>query len=142
MSDFSGLKPNTTKRETSGTSVLKGFKTEVYRMKRIDLRKEAIKILGVYFSYNQEKKDNENFYNIISNIQGALNLWKMRNLTLEGRIVVFKTLAIPKTVFLTLSTKIYQVVTELAKIQKSFFQKNFTLKKNMKQPANTTKTGA
>ena len=121
MSDFSGLKPNTTKRETSGTSVLKGFKTEVYRMKRIDLRKEAIKILGVYFSYNQEKKDNENFYNIISNIQGALNLWKMRNLTLEGRIVVFKTLAIPKTVFLTLSTKIYQVVTELAKIQKPFF---------------------
>ena len=115
------IKTNTTKRETSGTSVLKGFKTEVYGMKRIDLRKEAITILGVYFSYNQGKKEDENFYNIISNIQGALNLWTMRNLTLERRIVVFKTLAIPKTVFLALSTKIYQVVTELAKIQKSFF---------------------
>ena len=46
MSDFSGLKPNTTKRETSGTIVLKGFQTEVCGMKRINLRKEAIKILG------------------------------------------------------------------------------------------------
>ena len=45
-------------------------------------------------------------YNIISNIQGVLNLWRMRNLTLEGRIVVFKTLGISKIVFLALLTKI------------------------------------
>ena len=56
MSDFLELRPSSTKLETSGTSVLKGFKTEVYGMKRIDLRKEAIKILGLYFSYNQKKK--------------------------------------------------------------------------------------
>ena len=79
-------------------------------MKCIDLRNEAIKILGVYFSYNQEIKDDKNFYNIIANIQGALNLWRIRNLTLEGRIVLFKTFAISKIVFLALLTKIsYQV---------------------------------
>ena len=91
-------------------------------MKCIDLRNEAIKALGVYFSYNQKIKDDKNVYNIIiSNIQGVLNLWRMRNLTLEGRIVVFKTLAISKIVFLALLTKIpYQVVKELEKIQKSF----------------------
>ena len=79
-------------------------------MKCIDLRNEAIKILGVYFSYNQEIKDDKNFYNIIANIQGALNLWRIRNLILEGRIVLFKTFAISKIVFLALLTKIpYQV---------------------------------
>ena len=79
-------------------------------MKCIDLRNEAIKILGVYFSYNQEIKDDKNFYNIIANIQGALNLWRIRNLTLEGRIILFKTFAISKIVFLALLTKIaYQV---------------------------------
>ena len=79
-------------------------------MKCIDLRNEAIKILGVYFSYNQEIKDDKDFYNIIANIQGALNLWRIRNLTLEGRIVLFKTFAISKIVFLALLTKIpYQV---------------------------------
>ena len=38
----------------------------------------------------------------------------MRNLTLEGRTVVFKTLAVSKIVFLALLTKIpYQVAKEL-----------------------------
>ena len=64
---------------------------------------------------SQKIKDDKNFY-IISNIQGVLNLWRMRNLTLEGRIVAFKTLAISKIV-LALLTKIpYQVVKELEKI--------------------------
>ena len=53
----------------------------------------------------------------------------MRNLTLEGRVVVFKTLAISKIVFLALLTKIdYQVVKELEKIQKSFLWKYSTPK--------------
>ena len=53
----------------------------------------------------------------------------MRNLTLEGRIVVFKTLAISKIVFLALLTKIpHQVVKELEKIQKSFLWKDSTPK--------------
>ena len=99
-------------------------------MKCIDLRNEAIKILGVYFSYNQKIKDDKNFYNIISNIQGVLNLWRMRNLTLEGGIVVFKTLAISKMVFLALLTKIpAQDVKELEKIQiQSFLWKDSTSK--------------
>ena len=98
-------------------------------MKCTDLRNEAIKILGVYFSYNQKIKDDKNVYNISSNIQRVLNLWRMRNLTLEGRIVVFKTLAISKIVFLALLTKIHhQAVKELEKIQKSFLWKDSSLK--------------
>ena len=75
-------------------------------MKFTDLGNEAIKILDNYFSYNQEIKNDKKFYNIITNIQGVLNLWRMRNLTLEGRIVVFKMLAISKIIFLPLLTKI------------------------------------
>ena len=41
----------------------------------------------------KKKKKNGN---ITSNIQGVLNLWRMRSLTLEERIVVFKTLVILK----------------------------------------------
>ena len=53
----------------------------------------------------------------------------MRNLTLEERIVVFKTLAVSKIVFLAILTKIlYQVVKELEKIQKTFLWKNSTPK--------------
>ena len=98
-------------------------------MKCADLRNEAIKIFSVYFSYNQKIKADNNFYNIISNIQRVLNLWRMRNLTLEGRIVVFKMFAISKIVFLALLTKIpHEAVKELVKIQKSFLWKDYTLK--------------
>ena len=56
------------------------------------------------------------FQIIVSNV---LKLRRMRNLTLEERIVVFKTLAISKIVFLSLLTKIfYQVIKQLEKIQK------------------------
>ena len=72
FSDFSGLKPNTTKCEIAGIGVLKGVQVAVCGMKCIDLRNEAIKILDVYFSYNQKIIDDKKFYNIISNIQGDL----------------------------------------------------------------------
>ena len=53
----------------------------------------------------------------------------MRNLTLEGRMVVFKMLAISKIIFLPLLTEIlYEVVKELEKIQKSFLWRNSTAK--------------
>ena len=53
----------------------------------------------------------------------------MRNLTLEGRMVVFKTLAISKIVFLALLIKIpNQVAKELEKKQNSFLWKNFASK--------------
>ena len=98
-------------------------------MKCIDLRNEAIKILGVYFLCNQKIIDDKKFSNIISNIQRVLNLWRMRNITLEGRTVIFKTLAISKIVFLALLTKIpHQGVKEFEKIQKSFLYKDSTRK--------------
>ena len=99
----------------AGISVLNGAQAAVCGMKCTDLGNEAIKILDVYFSDNKEIKDG------ICNIQGVLNIWRMRNLTLEGRTVVFKMLAISKIIFLALLTKIpYQVVKELERIQKSF----------------------
>ena len=56
FSDFLGLKPNTTKCEIAGIGVLKGAQAAVYGMNCTDLRNQAIKILGVYFSYNPKKK--------------------------------------------------------------------------------------
>ena len=52
----------------------------------------------------------------------------MRNLTLEGKIIIFKMLAISKIVFLALLTKIsYQVVKEL---EKNFFSLEKLYSKN------------
>ena len=98
-------------------------------MKCTDLINEAIKMLGVYFLYNQTINFQKKIYNIISKIQGFLNSWKMRNLTLEGKIIIFEMLAISKIVFLALLIKISnQVVKELEKIQFFFFRKTLLQK--------------
>ena len=46
----------------------------------------------------------------------------MRRFTVEGKIIVFKTLVISKIIFLSLILKFStEVISELERIQKSFF---------------------
>ena len=94
-------------------------------MRCIDLCNKAIKILGTYFSYKCRIKEGCNFLKIVSNVQCVLNLWRYRNLTLEGRIVVFKSLAISKIVFQALIAPVpTHVIKALETIQTSFLWNN------------------
>ena len=94
-------------------------------MRYIDLCNKAIKILGTYFSYKCRIKEECNFLKIVSNVQCVLNLWRYRNLTLEGRIVVFKSLAISKIVFQALITPVAtHVIKALERIQTFFLWNN------------------
>ena len=90
FSKFSGLKPNILKCEVAGIGSLKGVKMAVCGIKCIDLTTETIKILGVHFSYNQKLKTQKNFVKSTTNMQSVLNLWKMRNITLEGEKISSK----------------------------------------------------
>ena len=68
-------------------------------MRCIDLKNHTIKIIGIHFSYNEKLKEEKNVYTTVKNIQRVLKIWKMRNLTLEGKILFIKTIAISKIVF-------------------------------------------
>ena len=93
----------------------------VYGMESIDLTRDAIKILGIHFSYNINLMNQNNYCRAITNIQGILKLWRMRNLSIKGKIAVFKTLAISKLVYMALLTVIPNHITDkVAKIQRSF----------------------
>ena len=83
----------------------------------IDLKIGLIKILGIYFYYNKKLEQEKNFCNHIVKIQNILKLWKLRNLSIEGRIVVFKSLAILKLTHLSLVTEIpTSIINLLTKI--------------------------
>ena len=57
----------------------------------------------------------------IKNIVNIIRLWHMRKLTLEGKITVFKSLAITEIVYLALLTAILNsVIEKLKRIQKMF----------------------
>ena len=63
-------------------------------MKCIDLTNDVKKILGIFFSYNKKLEQEKKFLNHTAKIKNTLKLWKLRNLTIERRIVVFKSLTI------------------------------------------------
>ena len=121
FSKVSGLRPNIKKCEIAGIGVLKNVNVALCGMKNVNLTEETIKILGVHLSYNKKLQDDRNFCDSIKNIVNVLKLWRMRHLTLEGKITVFKSLAISKIVYLALLTPVPNVVIEeLKQIQKTF----------------------
>ena len=62
--------------------------------------------------------------NHIVETQNILKLWKLRSLTIEGRIVVFKSLAISKLIHLALVTEIpTSAINMLTKIHMEFIWK-------------------
>ena len=74
----------------------------------------------MHFSYNKKLKKEKN-YNTVRDIQQVLKIWKMRNLTLKGKIVSFDTIVIPKIVFQSFMTTAQKyIVNDLEKIKKAF----------------------
>ena len=96
FSQFSSLKPNKSKCEIAGIGVLKGVKVALCGRKCVNLHEDTIKILGIHYSYNKQLENDENFKKYIAKIENVLKLWRARNLSLEGKITVFKSLALSK----------------------------------------------
>ena len=62
--------------------------------KCFNLKVNTINIFGIHFSYNDKSNMDKNVLIAVSNIQNVLKKWGVRNLTLEGRIRAFRTLAL------------------------------------------------
>ena len=90
---FSGLKPYL-RSEAVGIGVLKGVQVAVCGIRCTYLNNDMLKILGNYFSYKKKWKEEKNLFKTATDIQRVLKIWKIRNLPLEGKIVIFKTIAI------------------------------------------------
>ena len=121
------MKPNKSKCEVVGIGALKEAKMALCGIKCTDLRLNTVKILGIHFSYNKKIENDENFLKQITSIEKVLKLWRMRNLTLEGKVTVFKALTISKIVHLALITNMQTLtMRELNKIWKNKKPKNKT----------------
>ena len=111
-------------------------------MRCVDLKNDTLKILRTDFSYNEKLREDINFCTTATNIQQVLEIWTMRNLTLEGKMVIFKTLAISKVAFQSLITTVPRhIVNELEKMQKTFLWKNSSPKIKHETLCNNYKGG-
>ena len=82
FAEISGLKIN--KDKTQGLWIGKDRCSEKNPF-GISWPKKAIKVLGIYFSYNQDEEDSENFNPILKKLKATLNIWRQRNMTLYSQ---------------------------------------------------------
>ena len=94
----SGLEVNKSKTEGMWLGANKNNKEQPLG---IQWPKDSICALGIHFSYNEEIGLKKNFENKLSSVTTLLNLWFPRNLTLRGRIIILKTLALSKLIYTT-----------------------------------------
>ena len=57
------------------------------------------RFLGIYLSYDKKGNDNLNFNLKIQKLQTNLDLWRSRDLTLFGRVLIIKALGISQLVY-------------------------------------------
>ena len=93
-------------------------------MRCIDLVSDIVKILGIYYSYNEKLDIQEKLKSHLIKIKKSLQIWRMRDISILGKMTVFKTLAISKIIHLALVKTIpNSIIQKLNKIQKEFLWK-------------------
>ena len=94
-------------------------------MEYLNLKNNAIRILGIHFSCNRNLENEENYRRYIIKIEKLLRFWRMRQLTIESKVLIFKTLAISKVAHLALEKDVSSsTIAQLERIEKQFIWKN------------------
>ena len=121
FSQFSSLKPNRSQCEIAGIDVLKEVKVALCGTRCANLHGDTIELLWIHYLYNKQLENDENFKKYVAKIENVLKLWRARNLSLEGKITVFKSLGLSKITHLALvKTMLSSIIDQLNKTQKNF----------------------
>ena len=101
---------------------LKRVHVAVGGLESVDLHQMQSKYQG--FTFHIIKKfRTKKLLQTSSDIQNILNIWRKRSLTIEGKITIFKILALSKVVYLALLTIVpNHIIEELIKISQNSIQ--------------------
>ena len=94
---YSGLKLN--KEKTEGFRLGPNHNINNTNQFGISWSQTPIRLLGIFFSYDEEASNKCNFEKKIQDAKSVINLWKMRDLTTIGRIQIIKTYIISKFMY-------------------------------------------
>ena len=91
--EYSGLKLNKGKTEAMWLGSKKGSEDKPLN---VNWNNKTLKILGIYVGHDKQEMYKANYEAKIESLKTILNIWKMRDLTLNGRILVSKMLGVSK----------------------------------------------
>ena len=59
----------------------------------------SVKVLGIHFTYDDTEMINLNYNEKLKSLEKCLNMWRMRDLTVMGKIVIVKTFGLSKFLY-------------------------------------------
>ena len=98
----------------------------------VDIKCSVIRTLGIFNSYDKDLEQKLNFLDNIKTLNDVLKMWESRGLTLAGRILVFKSLALSKLLYAcTMKVPSKFVIDQLNTVHKNFIWNNKRPKLNI-----------
>jgi hypothetical protein len=92
---YAGLKLNLSKSEVIWLGKDKNSSAAPLGLKRA----KGVKALGIYFSYDSKQMEEKNFTEKLKELKSILAIWGQRDLSILGRITIFKSLAFSKVIY-------------------------------------------
>ena len=113
---MSGLRLNI--RKTEGLWLGRG-RNRNDTLGNIKWENSSIKALGIHFGYNKHELEERNWLEKIESIKKCLKIWNCRDLSLQGRVLIIKTVALAKVVYLLTALSVPKWVINI--INREFF---------------------
>ena len=102
----------------------------------------SIKALGIYFGYNKNDLEEKNWSGKVENIKRCLKIWSSRDLSLQGKVLIIKAIALAKVVYLINALSVPKwVINTVNKELFSFLWKNKRDKVSRKVVINSIENG-
>jgi hypothetical protein len=92
----SGLKMNRDKSEAMWIGASSNFRHKPYGLKWTDV---LVKTLGIYVGQNKQEMLKANFLEKLDKIENLISIWKKRNLTIKGKVLITNTYLLPQFLY-------------------------------------------
>jgi hypothetical protein len=92
---FAGLSLNLSKSEAMWIGSKRETKENPLGLKWV----KGAKALGIYYSYDEKEVEEKNFVEKLKELKTILGIWGQRDLSILGRITLFKSLAFSKVIY-------------------------------------------
>ena len=96
---YSSLKLHLEKSEACWIGIKKGSNETPVNCKWVNINCNAIHTLGIFNSYDNDLEDKLNFLDKLKFVKGVMKTWEHRGLSLAGKILIFKSLALSKLLY-------------------------------------------
>jgi len=109
---LAGLKLNRKKTKAIWLGKLENSESNPLQLKWL---RNPVKILGIVVSYDEKGNNQHNFIHKLQKLQTNLDLWRARDLTLFGRVLIIKSLALSQLVYSSSNLDVPQEITPIIK---------------------------